>query len=231
MVTRSLPSAYTGWEEHEADMRRLSTPELVLEIQDGPPDRRLAAMSVIDLADVATETIRDWIRALPGPEANELAGAIPAQRPHARVADDLRWVELARFGYERRKLPTFLVMLTASLESLEAKDPEAASTAWDQTGAWMLKQYRDLAKAKDEESLHDVSLFIFESYLSREPLFEAFRQLVEEHRTLARQVSSNPGILLVDLPPAQQRRALEAAEKAGGLPLEQSWRLLHEPQH
>jgi hypothetical protein len=188
-------------------------------------------MVVIDLADVATETIRDWIRALPVPEANELAGAIPAQRPHARIADDLRWVELARFGFERRKLATFLVMLTASLESLEAKDPEAASTAWDQTGAWILKAYRELAAAKDHESLHDLSLFIFESYLTREPLFEAFRQLIEEHKTLARQVSSNPGILLVDLPHSQQRRALEAAEKAGGLPFEQSWRLLHEPQH
>jgi hypothetical protein len=229
MVTRNLPAAYSGWEQHEPDMRRLSTPELVLEIQDGPPDRRLAAMSVIDLAEVSSDTIRDWIRALPVSEANELAGAIPAQRPHARVSDDLRWVDLARFGYERRKLPTFLVMLTASLESLEAKDSDTASTAWDQTGAWLLKVYRELAAGKDEESLHDLSLFVFESYLTREPLFEAFRQLVEEHRPLARQVSTNPGVLLVDLTSAQQRRALEAAERAGGLPLAESWRLLHEP--
>lgn len=212
-------------------MRRLSTLELVLEIQDGAPDRRLAAMSIIDLAEVATDTIRDWIRALPVPEANELAGAIPAQRPHARVTDDLRWVDLARFGYERRRLPTFLVMLTASLESLEAKDAEAAETTWAQTGVWLLKVYREFSNAGDEEALHDLSLFIFESYLSREPLFEAFRQLVEEYRPLAQQVSSNPGMLLVDLPPAFQRRALEAAERAGGLPLDQSWRLLHEPSH
>src|SRR5690606_39289891 len=38
----------------------------------------------------------------PDAEANELAGAIPAQRPHASCADDLRWVEVARLGYERQ---------------------------------------------------------------------------------------------------------------------------------
>ncbi|MCA9823638.1 MAG: hypothetical protein KC482_04890 [Dehalococcoidia bacterium] len=230
-MSRKLPAEYDGWEELEPEMRRLSTPELVVEIQDGSPARRLAAMSVIDLGDVAEETIRDWVRALPAHEANELAGAIPAQRAHARIEDDLRWVDLARFGYERRLLPTFLVMLTASLESLEAKDEQAATDAWHETGAWLLRVYRSLRKAKDTEAAQDISLFLFESHLSREPLFEAFRQLIEEDRVLARAVSSNPGIMLIDLAPDMQRRALEAAERAGGLPLEQSWKLLHEPSH
>ncbi len=230
-VSRNLPPEYDGWEELEPEMRRLSVPELVVEIQDGSPERRLAAMAVIDLADVAEETIRDWVRALPAAEANELAGAIPAQRAHALVEDDLRWVALARFGYERRKLPTFLVMLTASLESVEAKDEQAASDAWHETGAWLLRLYRSLRKTHDSESMQDISLFLFESHLSREPLFEAFRQLVEEDRVLARAISSNPGIMLIDLAPEMQRRALEAAERAGGLPLAQSWKLLHEPSH
>lgn len=230
-MKRRLPPEYDGWEELEPELRRLSTPELVHEIQDGSPERRLAAMSVIDLSEVDEETVRDWVRTLPVPEANELAGAIPAQRAHAPVKDDLFWVDLARFGYERRKLPTFLVMLTASLESIEAKSPDHAADAWHQTGVWLLKVYRALRKNRDNESVGDISLFLFESYLNREPLFEAFRQLVEEDEVLARAVSSNPGIMLIDLTAEMQRRALEAAERAGGLPLEQSWQLLHEPSH
>ena len=70
----------------------MSTPDLVAEVQDGRPDRRLAALSVIDLAGVPPEVVEDWIRTLPDAEANELAGAIPVQRAHASCAEDVRWV-------------------------------------------------------------------------------------------------------------------------------------------
>lgn len=231
MVTRKLPAEYTGWEQHEPEMRRRSTRELVAEIQDGPPARRLAAMSVVDLAAVEADTVRDWIRTLPEAEANELAGAMPVQRPHAPVAEDRRWAELARFGFERRLLPTFLVVLTASLESIEAKDAGAAEAAWQETGEWLKGLYPNLASDSDAEALKDLSLFIFESFLDRELLFAAFCELLQSHRNLARQVSSNPGIMLMDLGPTMQRQALEAAERGGGLPLADSWRLLHEPSH
>ena len=113
-MERRLPAEYTGWQDHESAFRRMTTPELVHEIQDGSPERRLAALSVIDLSEVAPPTIEDWIRTLPDAEANELAGAIPAQRPHASCEEDVRWVDVARLGYEQRRLPTFLVMLFSS---------------------------------------------------------------------------------------------------------------------
>src|SRR5438552_18120178 len=61
-MERRLPPEYAGWQKNEAAFRRLRTPELVVEIQDGSPDRRLAALSVIDLAEVAQSTVEDWIR-------------------------------------------------------------------------------------------------------------------------------------------------------------------------
>ncbi len=62
-MERRLPPEYAGWQGHEPALRRMSTPELVAEIQDGPPDRRLAALSVIDLAGVDQRVIEDWVRA------------------------------------------------------------------------------------------------------------------------------------------------------------------------
>lgn len=107
LMERRIPPEYTGWQEFESAFRRLSTPELVTEVQDGSPERRLAALSVIDLAEVAPTTIEDWIRTLPDTEANELAGAIPSSaRPFLR-AEDVRWVDVARMGYEERRLPRF----------------------------------------------------------------------------------------------------------------------------
>src|SRR6187551_2010051 len=102
-MERRLPPEYTGYREHEAAFRRMTTPELVHEVHDGSPERRLAALSVIDLAEVALTTIEDWIRTLPDAEANELAGAIPVQRPHANCSEDVRWVEVARLGFEHRR--------------------------------------------------------------------------------------------------------------------------------
>lgn len=204
----------------------MSTPELVLEIQDGPPDRRLAALSVIDLGDVASETIADWIRTLPDPEANELAGAIPAQRPQAGCAEDLRWVQVARLGYEKRGLPTFLVMLFSSLEAMEARGCGETPAAWEHIGDWIGAEYDRAAARQDVEALDDISLFVFENYLDRDAIFECFLALVARHEVLARQVSGEPSLLLAGLPEARQRAVLEEAARSGGSPFRESWAAL-----
>ena len=200
----------------------MTTPELVMEIQDGPPDRRLAALSVIDLADVAQETIEDWIRTLPAAEANELAGAIPASRPNATCAEDLRWVDLARKGYDRRRLPTFLVMLFSSLEALEARACAEAPGAGEQIADWLGDTFDRAHEAGDEEATEDILLFVFENHLQRSAVFEAFLGLIARHEDLARRVSGDPALFLGDLPEAMQRGALEEAARSGGLPLLQS---------
>ncbi|MGE5597333.1 MAG: hypothetical protein ACM3S1_15010 [Hyphomicrobiales bacterium] len=227
-MERRLPPEYDGWQDHEHQFRRMTTPELVAEVQDGAPDRRLAALSVIDLADVAPSTIEDWIRALPDPEANELAGAIPAQRPHASCKEDLRWVEVARMGYERRRLPTFLVMLFSSLEALEARGCAEAPQEWERIADWLGELYDQLCDNHDLESLGDISLFVFENYLDRDAIFEAFCGMVARNERLALDVSENPSRLLADLPPAKQRAVLEEAARSGGLPFDDSWKLLNE---
>ena len=200
----------------------MTTPELVMEIQDGPPDRRLAALSVIDLADVAQETIEDWIRTLPAAEANELAGAIPASRPNATCAEDLRWVDLARKGYDRRRLPTFLVMLFSSLEALEARACAEAPGAWEQIADWLGETFDRAHEAGDEEATEDILLFVFENHLQRSAVFEAFLGLIARHEDLARRVSGDPAVFLGDPPEGMRRGALEEAARSGGLPLLQS---------
>ena len=228
-MERRLPPQYDGWQHHTAAFRRLSTQELVSEIQDGSPDRRLAALSVIDLSEVAPLTVQDWIRTLPDAEANELAGAIPAQRVHGSCREDLRWVEVARLGYERRRLPTFLVMLFSSLEALESRGCAETAGAWELVADWLGEVYDQLQGANDEEALSDVSLFVFENYLDREALFEAFCGMVVRHEELARRVSSNPSLLLPDLSLEQQRLVLEECAANGGRPLRESWAALHGP--
>lgn len=228
-MERRLPPEYAGWQGHEAAFRRMTTPELVVEIQDGSPERRLAALSVIDLADVAPSTIADWIRSLPDAEANELAGAIPAQRPRSNCREDLRWVDVARLGYERRRLPTFLVMLFSSLEALDARDCPEAASAWETISDWLGGMYDRLVDEGDEEALEDVSLFVFENYLLREPVFEAFCAILSRQPQLSRQVSTSPSRLLAGLSEAQQRAALQEAADGGGLPFRQSWALMHGP--
>jgi hypothetical protein len=225
-MDRRLPPQYAGWQEHEPALRRMTTPELVVEIQDGPPDRRLAALSVIDLADVEQPTIEDWIRNLPDPEANELAGAIPAQRQNAGCHEDLRWVEIARLGYEKRRLPTFLVMLFSSMEAMEGRGCAESPAAWERIADWLGDVYDQLVAAGDDEALDDISLFVFENYLDRDAIFEAFCGMIVRHDALARQVSANPELLLGDLPEAKQRAALEEAARSGGLPFETAWAAL-----
>lgn len=226
MYERRLPPQYDGWQAHEAELRRMTTPELVTEIQDGPPDRRLAALAVIDLSEVAQQTIEDWIRALPDTEANELAGAIPAQRPHASCREDIRWVTVGRLGFERRRLPTFLVMLFSSLEAMEARGCPETPAVWEETADWLGEIYDRFAQAAAADALADISLFVFESYLDRDAVFEAFCGLLARHEDLSLQVSANPSLLLAELPEAKQRAALLEAERSGGLPFAESWAAL-----
>ncbi len=225
-MDRRLPAEYDGWQSFEAAFRRMSTPELVQEIQDGAPERRIAALSVIDLSEVAVETIEDWVRHLPDAEANELAGAIPAQRPNTSCDEDLRWMEIARLGYEERRLPTFLVMLMSSVEALEVKRCDGAEEAWRSVGAWLETVYTVLSDEGETEALTDISLFVFENYLDRAAIFEAFCELLRTQAALAIEVSSSPFTLLCELPPARQREALAAAEEGGGIPAGESWAVL-----
>ncbi|MBI5946562.1 MAG: hypothetical protein HY875_00295 [Chloroflexi bacterium] len=227
-MQRRLPPEYDGWLGHEPAFRRLTTPELILEVQDGPPDRRLAALSVIDLVEVPQETLEDWVRTLPDTEANELAGAIPAQRQHVPCDEDLRWVDVARLGYERRRLPTFLVMLFSSLDAMEARKCKEAAAAWTDVSGWLELTCDDVLAAGDSETFEDICLFVFENYLDHDDVFESFLAVVGRHPAVATEVSSNPSRFLAGLPPEHQVRTLKAAARAGGLPFDSSWALLRE---
>lgn len=223
-MERKLPAQYQGWQEHAPALRRLSTAELISEVQDGPPDRRLAALSVIDLGEVPQAQIEDWIRVLPDAEVNQLAAAIPAGR--RSCDDDVRWLDLARLAFDRRRLPTFLVILFSTLESMEQRQCPNASNEWERTGEWLGGVYDRLAEAHDEQALDDLSLFVFENHLDRDQVFESFCAAIRRHPDLARQVSANPSFLLSSLPEAKQRQALLDAEVGGGLPFDQSWAAL-----
>lgn len=225
-MERRLPAEYTGWQAHESAFRRLSTPELVQEIQDGSPERRLAALSVIDLAGVAPSTIEDWIRTLPDAEANELAGAIPVQRPHSNCQEDARWVEVARLGFEHRRLPTFLVMLFSSLEALESRACPEAPGEWERVGDWLGDVYDRIVDRGEEEARGDIGLFVFENYLRQPAIFEAFTGMIVRHEALAMEVSANPALYLSQVDEAQQRLALEEAAANGGISFEQAWEAL-----
>jgi hypothetical protein len=225
-MERRLPAEYSGWQDHEPAFRRMTTPELVHEIQDGSPERRLCALSVIDLAEVAPSTIEDWIRTLPDAEANELAGAIPVQRPHSNCSEDARWVEVARLGYEHRRLPTFLVMLFSSLEALDARGCDEAPSEWERIGDWLGDVYDRVIAANEDEARDDISLFVFENYLDRAAVFEAFCGMIVRHERLALEVSGNPALYLSLLPEAQQRFALEEAAANGGVGFDVAWAAL-----
>ncbi|HEY5475888.1 MAG TPA: hypothetical protein VIK11_04145 [Tepidiformaceae bacterium] len=222
-MTRRIPPEYRGWEGLQPGFRRLTTTELIAEVQDGAPLRRLAALSVINLHEVPQTTIEDWIRTLPDTEANELAGAIPVQRGDASCHEGSRWVDVALLGYEQRRLPTFLVMLFSTLEVLEARRCPEAAGAWERVADWLGVAYDRLVAAEDHQALADVSLFVFENYLDRDAVFEAFCGLIARHLALAMTVSLDPRHLLRELPEAQQRFALREAELAGGLPFNVSW--------
>lgn len=225
-MERRIPPEYAGWQDHEGAFRRMSTPELVQEIQDGSPERRLAALSVIDLAGVAPSTIEDWIRTLPDTEANELAGAIPVQRPHASCAEDVRWVDVARMGYEARRLPTFLVMLFSSLEALDAKGCPEGPEQWERIGDWLGDIYDRVMAAGEEDARDDISLFVLENYLHHPAIFEAFCGMIVRHEYLALEVSANPALYLSPLDEGRQRLALEEAAANGGIPFRDAWAAL-----
>lgn len=226
-VNRKLPVEYRGWDELRPSLRKRATAELVAAVQDGDPATRLAALSVINLREVPQVTVEDWVRTLPDPEANELAGAIPAQRGDANCHEDVRWVDAAMFGYERRTLPTFLVMLFSTLDALDAHGCAESPPAWERVADWLGGAYTRLALAGNTEALGDLSLFVFENYLDRHPVFEAFCGLVARHEALAMAVSMDPGSLLGGLPEAQQRYALQEAASGGGMPFAASWSALH----
>ncbi|MGH2609504.1 MAG: hypothetical protein ACRDHF_10495, partial [Tepidiformaceae bacterium] len=84
-----------------------------------------------------------------------------------------------------------------------------------------------LSSAGDAESLDDISLFVFENYLDRPAIYDAFCEAVLRHQDLAQKVSANPWLLLSGLPEQKQRHALQEAETGGGLPLAESWAALH----
>ncbi len=225
-VARLLPEQYNGWEAERSALRQFSASELAREVQDGSPARRLAALSLIDLAAVPPRTIEDWITTLPDAEANELAGAIPTLRPYASCADETRWVRLARAGYDRRALPTFLVMLFHAHEALEAASCSESPIAWEETADWLVQAYTRLSVRADHEAMDDVALFVFENYLDRAAIFEAFCTLLANDRTLALKVSANPALFLSGLESARQQAAISEAERGGGLPAVETWRLL-----
>jgi hypothetical protein len=226
-MERILPPQYRGWQELAPGLRRRTTTELIAEVQDGSPERRLAALSVVDLAEVPHSVTEDWIRTLPDVEANELAGAIPIQRAHASCRDELRWLEVARLGYERRRLPTFLVVLFTALESMEERHCAEVHGAWQQIAGWLGSIYDHLVTSDDEEALDDISLFVFENYLDRDALFDAFCGMVVRHRDLAVRVSTDPGLLLPALPAHKQRLVLQEAAANGGRPFRESWATLN----
>ena len=192
VAERNLPPQYAGWEALEREARRMSTADLVHEIEDGAPERRLAALSAIDLSSVDRGTIEDWIRTLPDAEVNELAGAIPALRHAASCRELIKWAGVARFGYDRRRTPTFLVMLFSCLEGLEARNCAEAPTAWERAADWLAGVSDALAAAGDHGAFEDLSLFVFEIYLDRVPIFEAFCATVARHQQFALKVSANP---------------------------------------
>lgn len=225
-MDRRLPAEYDGWQGYEATFRRMTTPELVAEIQDGAPERRLAALSVIDLAGVSLSTIEDWVRTLPDAEANELAGAIPVQRSHSDCAEDVRWVDVAMLGFEERRLPTFLVMLFSSLEALDARSCPQSAMQWERVGDWLGDVYDRIIAAGEDDARGDISLFVFENYLEQAAIFEAFCGMIVRHDALALEVSVNPALFLTPVDEAQQRFALEEAAANGGLPFEVSWRTM-----
>jgi hypothetical protein len=99
--------------------------------------------------------------------------------------------------------------------------------AWRRIGHWLGEVYDRLAQTGDEQALDDISLFVFENYLDRDAVYDAFCEAVVRHEDLAKKVSANPWLLLSELPEQKQRHALQEAESGGGLPLKESWAALH----
>jgi hypothetical protein len=225
-VAQTLGPEYDGWKAERVAMRDFSTEALAREVLDGPPARRMAALSLVHVTELSQELLEDWVRTLPVPEANELLGAITARQENSGCRDALRWAAAGRLGYERRRLPTFLVMLFGSLEALDASDCAEAAGAWEETADWLGRVYGKFDPRTDQQDIDDLSLFVFENYLDRAPMFEAFCGMVSRHAELAISLSNDPATILSPLPEAQQRLALMEAESAGGLPFRESWRRL-----
>ena len=68
---------------------------------------------------------------------------------------------------------------------------------------------------------------MFENYLDRDALFEAFCGMVVRHKNLAVMVSTDPRLLLPELPTEKQRLVLQEAAANGGRPFRESWAALN----
>lgn len=222
----ALPREYAGWQELEPVFRRLRTPELIEEIQDGGPERRLAALAVIDLADVPLEVVAEWIRALPDVEANELAAAMPVGRLIGSCDEDTCWALLTRAAYDLRRLPAFLAAHFVALEMLEGRRCREAALRWQETAAWLELITAEAIRRADMETLADLTCLAFEPHVSRPPFFAAMERLLRRHRLLALHVSRNPRNLLQGLSPDRRTLLLRAAEAGGGLPAAEAAQLL-----
>jgi hypothetical protein len=226
-VRRSLPDEYTGWEALLPEVRSLSPAAAVDAAASADPRMRMAALTVADVSRVAAGTLLTWVRELPDPEANVLAGAIQEQLAAADCDELHRWAGLARVGYEQRGLATYVVLLFAALEALDRDACADSAATWKSASEWVCARALQLLEAGDNAAFDDLSLFVFENHLDRAPLFAAFKELLRKRRELALRVSANPGLYLSGLPETAQRDMLDAAEQAGGIPLTEAWKLLH----
>ena len=114
-------------------------------------------------------------------------------------------------------------MLFSSLEALETRNCPEAAQEWERIGDWLGDVYDRLVSANEDDALEDISLFVFENYLGREAIFEAFCGMIVRHEVLAQEVSANPSLYLAELGEARQRLALEEAAANGGLSFRDAW--------
>ncbi|MFN0094038.1 MAG: hypothetical protein ACKVVT_04585 [Dehalococcoidia bacterium] len=226
-MPRPFPPAYANWERLVPAMRSLAPADLASEVTSSDPARRMAALAVVDIATTSPGALLEWVRTLPDVEANTIAGAIQVQVEASDCRELLRWAGIARVGYEQRGLATYLVLLFAALEALDRAACHDADDVWAQTAGWVCDRALGMLERGEREAFDDLSLFVFENHLDRAPLFAAFKALLAKRRELALRVSANPGLYLSGLPDTSQREMLDAAEKAGGIPLTEAWKLLH----
>jgi hypothetical protein len=135
-------------------------------------------------------------------------------------------VEVARLGFEHRRLPTFLVMLFSSLGALDTRECPEGPGEWERIGDWLGDVYDRIIEDGQSDARGDIALFVFENYLRQPAMFEAFCGMIVRHESLAREVSTNPAQYLAQLDEAQQRLALQEAAANGGVSFEDAWEAL-----
>ena len=135
-------------------------------------------------------------------------------------------MEVARLGYERRKLPTFLVMLFSSLEALDARGCPEAGGEWERIGDWLGDMYDRLEAAGDPDALEDISLFVFENYLAQGCDFRIVLRACRPPRVARARSQREPTLLLGGLDEPRQRLVVQEAAANGGVSLASSWAAL-----